>query len=59
MLTAGLRRKTVQGVVALAHSPDHTAEREGSGGRECPAVRVDVDNANLNGCVVLGGDEAV
>lgn len=58
-LTTGLRRETVQGVVALAHSPDRTAKREGGGGGECPAVRVDVNNADLDGGVVLGGDEAV
>ncbi len=59
LLTTGLRRQTVQGVVALAHRPDLTAECESSRGLECPAIGVNVYHADLHGRVVLGGDEAV
>ena len=57
--TASLGRQAVQGVVALAHGADLTAERKGGGGGERTAVGIDVANADLDGRVVLGGDEAV
>ena len=57
--TAGLGRQAVQGVIALAHSADLAAEREGSGGGECATLSVDVANADLDRSVILRGDEAV
>ena len=59
LLTTGLRRQTVQGVVALAHRTNLAAQSEGSAGLECPAILVDVGNGNLHGRVVLSSDESV
>ena len=59
LLTTGLCRQTVQGVVALAHRANLTAERESSRGGECPAIGVNIDDADLDGRVVLRGDETV
>ena len=58
-LTSRLRRQPVQRVVALAHSPNLSAESERGGGGKRPAVGVDVGDGNLDGSVVLRGDKAV
>lgn len=57
--TSRLRCQPVDGVVALAHSTDGAAEREGGHGGQSPAVGIDVDDAKLNGRVVLRGNETV
>ena len=59
LLTTGLRRQTVQGVVALAHGADLAAEGKSGRGGEGAAVGVDVGNADLNRSVVLRCDETV
>lgn len=59
ILTACLRRQPVKRVIALAHRADLAAKREIGGSAERAAVLVDVRNANLDRCVVLGGDQAV
>ena len=58
-LTSSLGRQSVDGVVALAVGPDLSAESERGGGTKRAAVSVDVGDANLDGRVVLRGDEAV
>lgn len=58
-LTTSLRRQAVQGVVALAIRTDLTAECESGRGGEGTAVSIDIGDANLDGRVVLGGNEAV
>ena len=57
--TASLGRQAVQGVVALAISADLAAERKAGGGAESTAIGVDIGDADLDGRVVLGGDETV
>ena len=58
-LTSSLGRQSVDGVVALAVGPDLSAESERGGGTKRAAVSVDVGDANLDGRVVLRGDESV
>lgn len=59
LLTASLGSQAVERIVALALGPDLSAESEGGGGGEGTAVGVDIGNDDLDGGVVLGGDEAV
>lgn len=57
--TAGLGRKTVDGVVGLTLGADLAAERERRVGVQEAAVGVDIANNDLDRGVVLGGNEAV
>ena len=59
MRTASLGGEAVERVVALTLGPNLAAEREGGRGREGATVLVDVSDADLDGRVVLGGDETV
>ncbi len=58
-LTTSLSRQPVQGIVTLTVSTDLAAKRERGGGGQGTAVGIDVNDGNLDGRVVLRGDEAV
>lgn len=52
--------QAVDGIVALAHGTDETAEGiDVVLAGDCATVLVDLGNGNLNGAVVLGLDDAV
>ena len=57
--TTSLSRQPVQGIVTLTVSTDLAAKRERGGGGQGTAVGIDVNDGNLDGRVVLRGDEAV
>ena len=59
LLTSSLSSQSVERIVALALGPDLSAEGKGGGGGEGTAVGVDVGDDDLDGGVVLGGDEGV
>lgn len=54
-----LLRKPIQGVVALAHWPNETAQRIGDILTSIAAGLVNLSNGDLNGRVILGFDDAV
>lgn len=54
-----LLSKPIQGVVALAHGPNETAQRICDVLASVAAGLVNLSNRDLNGCVVLGLDDAV
>lgn len=59
LLTSGLGRQSVQRVIALTHSSNLARESERSGSGEGLAVGVNIDDAQLDRSVVLGGNETV